>query len=141
MPTGAARRHDFYSAHCHWRGVDQGGEPGQCVWMRQHWPQGGGEESEESTKGPGSGPCLVTTYRRAVVVRDGSHWPGWHRNGARLPPTHDWFHAMDPDTYMKPQGTPPRCKDRTCLNYYKRPRTIRCADAEANLHLDCHCSR
>ncbi len=116
VPAGAARLHDFYSSHCHWRGVDRGGEPSQCVWMRQHWPQGGGEES-----GP---PCLVTTYRRAVVVCDNasSQWTSWHRARARLPPTHDWFHAMDPDSYGQLRGTVPRCEDRACLNYYKRPR-------------------
>ena len=92
---------------------------------------------EEGVKG--RRPCLVTTYRRAVVVcdKDSSQWTRWDRPGALLPPTHDWFHAMDPDTYNPPRGVPPRCRDRACINYYKRPKTVECDHSQANLHEAC----
>ncbi len=142
VPVGGARRHDFYSRHCYWRGLDRGGEPGQCVWMRQHWPRGGdGEGSEEGVKG--RRPCLVTTYRRTVVVcdNDSSKWTPWDHPSARLPPTHDWFHAMDPDTCGQPRCAVPPCKNRACINYYKRPKTVECLHSQARLHEGCGCRR
>ena len=143
VPAGGARRHRFYSSHCYWRGMDRGGEPSQCVWMRQHWPrvgedsEGSVKDSEGSVKGPR--PCLVTTYRRAVVVCDkfSSQWTYWIHPRAALPPTHDWFHAMDPDSYVQSRGAGPRCKDRACINYYKRPKTVECNPTEADLHGAC----
>ncbi len=146
VPIGGARRHGgFYSSHSHWRGLLDGGvgEPAQCVWMRQHWPPrgGGGEEGSEEEGVKGRRPCLVTTYRRAVVVcdNDSSRWTTrWDRPGAVLPPTHDWFHAMGPDTYHRSRGVPKPCRDAACINYYKRPKTVECDHAQANLHKDCH---
>jgi hypothetical protein len=42
----------------------------------------------------------------------------------KINPTHEWLHAMDPDTYPHPQAShvKPLCRDETCMNYYQTRR-------------------
>ncbi len=94
--------------------------------------------------------CLIAAYKRVVPVYDektttlsAAHGRGGGgSNGGsttkgnksplqppphRIPPSHQWFHAMDPDTFAHPSSAIlPRCKDSSCMNYYKRPGTVHC---------------
>ena len=97
--------------------------PSQNVCVRKHWPRGASVSV-----------CLVTIYERRVSL--------FHmRDDVKINPSHDWFHAMDPATYTRPDwGTdPPLCKDATCMNYYRRPRLLRCLILDKPIHHDCNC--
>ncbi|KAI0890321.1 uncharacterized protein GGS22DRAFT_150574 [Annulohypoxylon maeteangense] len=67
-------------------------------------------------------PCLITEYKRDIFICrvDGKH--------SAFGPTHEWFHAMDPDTYPPPENPRaiPPCKNELCMNYYRKPQTYRC---------------
>ncbi|KAL2132339.1 hypothetical protein VTI74DRAFT_3943 [Chaetomium olivicolor] len=102
----------------------------QRITMGQHWPQG-----------PESPACLITSYRRHVMVLDPNHLnPTGY---TMLHPTHDWFHAMDPDTYgLAPFHTIRRvCKDRNCMNYHKRPAVFSCLSENFRMFLKCTCRK
>ena len=79
-------------------------------------------EEQEPTKEPtaSSSRCLATHYIREIMV---GKVEGIERGPFN--PTHAWFHAMDPDTYPRrfSSHTLPECRDETCTNYYKRPKT------------------
>lgn len=64
--------------------------------------------------------CVVTTYWTEVKVS--------RKTDGKINPGHGWFHEMDPETYDRPlPSTELLCKDENCLNYYRRPKSIRCA--------------
>lgn len=86
-------------------------------------------DSQDTTR------CLMTSYRRAISldVVD-SRRPG------ALNPSHEWFHAIDQDSYPNIRAgrrdpwpsvtayldtcsttTRPRCPDAACRNYYQSP--------------------
>jgi hypothetical protein len=118
--------------HSHRMDIDLYRQCDRVVEMRQHWPR----------RGPETSPCLITTYRHKVVVCD--DMMAWRKGSRRtkLHPTHEWFHAMDPDTYPPPPGhEPPPCKDRGCMNYYKRSRSFTCADEPERMFSQCWCPR
>ncbi|KAI1209881.1 uncharacterized protein F4807DRAFT_424740 [Annulohypoxylon truncatum] len=85
------------------------GHNGQRVDHTKHFPMGFGKPT-----------CLVTRYQRDITVCLTTD----SRSGI-IPPTHEWFHAMDPDTYPHPNNPHalPLCKDEKCMNYYKKPYT------------------
>lgn len=104
--------------HSHLRRQDQylGANPNEAVWLSQHWPKG--------TRKRRNGPCLITTYERTVAVCDEA---SQECGSTRPPPTHSWFHAMDPDTYPDPMYSgAPRCKAKSCMRYYKRHGAFYC---------------
>ena len=104
--------------HSHLRRQDQylGANPNEAVWLSQHWPKG--------TRKRRNGPCLITTYERTVAVCDEV---SQECGSTRPPPTHSWFHAMDPDTYPDPMYSgAPRCKAKSCMRYYKRHGAFYC---------------
>lgn len=113
-PRHASFFRDDWRSGCHayhylYRGHGVGGNGGR-VDMSKHWP-----------RGMRNSVCLVTTYQRDVLI--------CHKtNRTKINPTHDWFHAMDPDTYPRPYAghALPLCKDKDCMNYYRRPRSLRC---------------
>lgn len=73
--------------------------------------------------------CLVAHYWTGVRVCS--------KTDDRINPDHGWFHAMDPDTYDRPYPIIEiMCKDRNCLNYYRRPRSDRCM-SEGHRVCDC----
>jgi hypothetical protein len=77
----------------------------QAVSMAQHW-----------AKLQTDSMCLVTMYTRLVLVC-------LKTDRGNINPPHEWFHAMDPDTYDRPSAghALPLCKDEGCMNYYRRP--------------------
>lgn len=84
----------------------------------------------------GKGICLTTAYQRQVVVcRKTDTATG------KVNPTHEWFHAMDPDTYDRPEDshTLPICRDGGCMNYYRRPGVFRCIYTPTEIHHPCFC--
>lgn len=84
------------------REYERGGWVYEGVGMSRHWA------------GPlPTSVCLVTNYIRKVRVCE---------NTDHLNPSHEWFHAMDPDTYDYPGAVPP-CRDEDCMNYHRRPVT------------------
>lgn len=82
----------------------------QQVAATKHWPRG----ADDSV-------CVVANYETRVRVFDGAGASG------RLNPSHEWLHAMDPDTYPRPaeRFEMPLCRDRDCMNYYRRPKVFR----------------
>ncbi|KAI2629579.1 hypothetical protein GGR54DRAFT_635761 [Hypoxylon sp. NC1633] len=64
--------------------------------------------------------CLITTYQLEI--------PFCRKTDRRgtINPTHEWLHAMDPDTYphLKDNCTKPLCKDKDCINYYRVRRPL-----------------
>jgi hypothetical protein len=47
-------------------------------------------------------------------------------------PDHDWYHALDPDSYIlsdiseRPGKAWPNCKEPSCGNYYRLYQTLNC---------------
>lgn len=80
------------------------------------------------------GVCLVTTYVRNVPL-----FP--LMPAGVVNPSHAWLHAMDPDTYPRqPQSHDlPLCKEVTCMNYYKRPRSYQCFGGPRTIDHPCTC--
>lgn len=79
--------------------------------MGKHWPMGMCKSV-----------CLVTTYQRDVLV--------CHKiDRNKIKPAHEWFHAMDPETYPRRKANYglPLCKDKGCMNYYRRPKFFECS--------------
>lgn len=70
--------------------------------------------------------CLITKYQRDIMICYKTR--AAKRGRVIHTPTHEWLHAMDPDTYLYPSGRHaiPQCKDENCMNYYKRPRMYCC---------------
>jgi hypothetical protein len=82
-----------------------------------------------------SAPCLVATYWRTVVVC--SKQDAQHGHGGMYP-RHEWFHAMDPDSYPRPPGHElPLCRNRACMNYYRRPGAVGCVYQPGWMHPMC----
>lgn len=90
---------------------DSAGGNGELVRMDNHRPRG----MRNST-------CLITTYQRKIFVC-------LKTDRTKLNPTHAWFHAMDPDTFHRPDFhyDLPLCKNNGCMNYYRRPKTFYCS--------------
>ncbi|KAK3944757.1 hypothetical protein QBC46DRAFT_437390 [Diplogelasinospora grovesii] len=109
--------HDEEEVKCgalHYHGRRYGrGRNGAEVSMIRHWPRGNYKREWG---------CLKTKYQRDVLVCKKTD------SDKKLTPTHEWLHAMDPDTYPRPHDgyTLPLCKDKGCMNYYKRPRSLTC---------------
>ncbi|KAK4132659.1 hypothetical protein BT67DRAFT_75097 [Trichocladium antarcticum] len=119
---------------CHDCPVDHRFSPGYrrgltwAIWMCQHWP-----------KGPLAAPCLITTYRYRVKVCDKGILTD--TGNPRAYPPHGWFHALDPDACPRPPGhLLPLCKERHCMNHYKRPRTYNHALQPVALYTPCDCN-
>lgn len=65
---------------------------------------------------------MVTTYECNI--------PLYHISDDKINPSHEWFHAMDPDTY-EPQNNSYQstlCRDEACLNYYRKLLSYQCRD-------------
>lgn len=77
------------------------GKNGNRVSIASHWPRGRDKPA-----------CLVTTYQRDILV---SHI----QQEGTIRPTHDWLHAMDPESYKSPVSNR-MCKDRNCINYCRK---------------------
>lgn len=115
--------------HSHTRNEDTSSS--QSITMHQHFPRGFSHPA-----------CLVTTYSRHILVlsaRNQKHADAL--NNTKLPPTHEWFHAMDPDTYDPPAGRSiwPVCRDKGCMNYYKRPMAVPCENEHEEMFVACNC--
>jgi hypothetical protein len=96
--------------------------------MSQHWPR------ETLTA-----PCLITTYRFTVNICNNKKWTS--TSSFKPHPTHAWFHALDPDTFPRPPGhSLPLCKDRGCMNYYKRPKAFSCKHVPFDMFAACDCN-
>src|SRR6266566_1788962 len=91
------------------------GKNGQIVRMRIHSPKG--VNTFLSLKHVENSTCLVTTYQYDILVCKKT-------DSNKVKPTHEWLHAMDPDTYSHPHASHflPLCKDKACINYYRRPK-------------------
>ena len=120
-PADFFRRDHYWNRKCHalhiyYRRIYGGGYNGEQVEMRKHWPT----ECR-------NGVCLVTTYRRDVLVCVKAEVEASPHK--QISPTHEFFHAMDPDTYdlSDPDCGLPMCADKTCTNYYRRPKVFYCA--------------
>ena len=89
-------------------------------------------ECEEKHDSQDTTQCIMTSYRRAISLADvDSRRPG------ALNPSHEWFHAVDQDSYpsIRAEGSlwpsltayfdntksRPRCRDAACRNYYQSP--------------------
>ena len=117
---GAPRFADFFRKdgrcdvlHFYWRRHHSQGHAGERVYVQPHWPT----EALDAV-------CLVTLYRRDILICDKAELD----RGGRFNPGHEWFHAMDADTYDVPGpcGKMPLCRDTTCMNYYLRPSYSHC---------------
>lgn len=66
--------------------------------------------------------CLITKYERLVRVFENIPCD------EKLNPSHAWLHAVDPDTYLRQKSNfiLPLCKNRDCMNYYRRPKVFHC---------------
>lgn len=87
-------------------------------------------DKEHNSKGPTR--CLMTSYRRAISLNYIDN-----RNPGALNPSHQWFHAIDQDSYpsIEKDGdlwskvvahfdktkSRLRCRDTACRNYYQSP--------------------
>lgn len=101
--------------HIYYRRIYGGGYNGEQVEMHKHWPT---EDRD--------GVCLVTTYKRDIMVCVKAEVEAMPHK--RISPTHEFFHAMNPDTYdlSDPDCDLPMCKNRACTNYYRRPKVFYC---------------
>lgn len=94
-------------------------------------------ECDEKHDGQGPTRCLMTSYRRTISLGHIDHGHEDHCRRWALNPSHEWFHAVDQDSFPSIQeegrlwsrvrayidGTKsrPRCRDASCRNYYKSP--------------------
>jgi hypothetical protein len=86
--------------------------------IRPHHPRG--------TGGTGiSSQCLVIRYEKDIMI---CKTTAMADPSANILPTHDWLHAMDPQTYSRPQASNirPQCRDVGCTNYYRRQKSYSC---------------
>lgn len=78
--------------------------------------------------GPGAvSKCIATCYKRSIYVGEfGSKDVLESRAGLEQAPTHEWFHAVDRDSYERPLDVPraaertslrPQCSDPKCSRY------------------------
>lgn len=130
--------------------IDDGKESrdGLVAWFRAHYPSlvdSGHVHStfrgnpdlwiedvrvnrHQPTRGDAS--CLVTTYGRQFFLfnrRD--------RGTKRMNPGHAWFHAMDPETYPRPDTLDlPFCNRKDCMNYFRRSKVSRCGSLALRFH-------
>lgn len=89
-------------------------------------------ECPEDHDGQDPSRCLMTSYRRAIHL---GHLD--RRRPGELNPSHQWFHAVDQDSYasigaevpswaepvalfLNPKSRP-RCRDAACRNYFQSP--------------------
>lgn len=97
-PSGCRALHFYCRGHGY-------GRNGERIDMTKHWPS--------------NSVCLVIAYQRDVLV--------CHKTDSnKFKPTHEWFHAMDPSTHPRPSANHalPLCRDKDCMNYYRRPKSI-----------------
>ena len=88
------------------------------VSMTTHWPT----HSDSS--------CLITTYERKFFVFNRED-----QGTKKMNPGHAWFHAMDPESYPRPEGLElPFCNRKNCMNYFRRPKVFRCGSLALNFH-------
>lgn len=88
------------------------------VCMARHWPTA----SDSS--------CLVTTYGRKFFISNRED-----RGTKRMKPGHAWFHAMDPESYPRPEGLELPFFNRTnCMNYFRRSKVFRCGCLALEFH-------
>jgi hypothetical protein len=85
------------------------GQNGQKAVIEIHCPRGISKSSNST--------CLIVTYQCDILVCKTT-------DRTKINPTHEWLHAMDPDTYPHPQASHvrPLCRDETCMNYYQTRR-------------------
>ncbi|KAI1462091.1 hypothetical protein F4805DRAFT_411986 [Annulohypoxylon moriforme] len=111
----------FHRCNClHYQSRNYGsGYNGHRVEQIKHYPDVPDNQPVQT--------CLITTYEREIFVcrKDDK------KHGA-IPVTHEWFHAMDPDTYPRPDNEHalPLCRNENCMNYYKKPQTYNCVGHE-----------
>jgi hypothetical protein len=96
--------------------------------------------------------CLVTDYTRNVTIvpfGNNYHLDINKNQVTAAEPSHNWLHALDPDSYelgdddddddiattssstLQVIGNAwPNCKDASCRNYYKRYQTDNCSPSE-----------
>ncbi|KAI4863198.1 hypothetical protein F4820DRAFT_459700 [Hypoxylon rubiginosum] len=86
------------------------GDNARKIQLRNHRPK---DEADSE--------CLITSYKRDILV-----CPKEDNN--KINPTHPWFHAMDPDTYHRPEQSLPLCKNKNCMHYYRGPRSFKCTN-------------
>jgi hypothetical protein len=85
------------------------GKNGQRIDIKAHCRQ--------DTSNASKSTCLIAIYQCDILVCKTT-------DRTTINPTHEWLHAMDPDTYHHPQASHvrPLCKDETCMNYYRTRR-------------------
>lgn len=101
-------------------------------------------ECDEKHNSQDPARCIMTSYRRTILLGQiNRHLPG------ALNPSHQWFHAIDQDSYPSIQGeggfwarvmayfdrteSRPRCRDTACRNYFQSPGPWH----EHNMHSPC----
>lgn len=78
----------------------------------------------------GDPSCLVTTYGRQLFLFNRTD-----RGTKRMNPGHAWFHAMDPETYPRPDSLElPYCNRKDCMNYFRRSKVFRCGSLALKFH-------
>jgi hypothetical protein len=87
------------------------GENGQRIDIKIHCPRG--------TSNSSNSICLIVIYQCDILVCKTT-------DCTKINPTHEWLHAMDPDTYPHSQASHvrPLCRDGTCMNYYRMRKLI-----------------
>lgn len=66
-----------------------------------------------------SSQCLVVSYKKDIIVCKTRAIANPH---IKIDPSHQWLHAMDIQTYPRPQASHvrPECAEATCVNYCQR---------------------
>lgn len=79
--------------------------------------------------------CVLTTYSCTIRI--------CCKKDTKVNPSHEWLHAMDPDTYDTPHAGDQRflCKNRDCMAYYRRPGVHTCSNPDHNIHVPCSLCR
>src|SRR6266699_334604 len=93
------------------------GQNGQIVRITIYSPKDV-KTSFLSLKGVDHSTCLITIYQYDILICKKTN-----SNKIKIKSTHEWLHAMDPDTYSHPHINHflPLCKDKACINYYRWP--------------------
>ena len=91
--------------------------------------------SPDSTKSKTQ--CIITSYERRVPLGPWSRALSSTKSRPRYNPSHAWFHALDPDSYVLDDNKarhgnvwPAKCQVPSCGNYYRSFQATRCPETK-----------